>query len=143
RCHRLVAGRRHYVRQAKRFGLVAQNVLHLCQSIYETRRLFTVPCSDRSYLPEEHSAGRPALMNAISVHAPDLLPQPVVNPDTRNRCWEDKKVDAHHAINPTARSSSVHLTENDAKGYTVIARQYRMHVFPDAVFRKCVIEREY
>ncbi|VEA77508.1 DNA topoisomerase III [Salmonella enterica subsp. arizonae] len=81
-------------------------------------------------------------MNAISVHAPDLLPQPVVNPDTRNRCWDDKKVDAHHAIIPTARSSSVHLTENEAKVYTLIARQYLMQFCPDAVFRKCVIELE-
>ncbi|MBQ2003069.1 MAG: hypothetical protein II240_07225, partial [Bacteroidaceae bacterium] len=40
-----------------------------------------------------HFAGRHAVMNAISVHAPDLLPQPVVDPDIRNRCWDDKKVD--------------------------------------------------
>ncbi|ESJ42361.1 DNA topoisomerase III, partial [Salmonella enterica subsp. enterica serovar Cubana str. CFSAN001083] len=86
--------------------------------LYETHKLITYPRSDCRYLPEEHFAGRQAVMNAISVHAPDLLPQPVVNPDTRNRCWDDKKVDAHHAIIPTARSSSVHLTENEAKVYT-------------------------
>jgi DNA topoisomerase IA len=31
-----------------------------------------------------------------------------------NRCWDDKKVDAHHAIIPTARSS-INLTDNEAK----------------------------
>ncbi len=51
-------------------------------------------------------------------------------------------MDAHHAIIPTARSSSVHLTENEAKVYTLIARQYLMQFCPDAVFRKCVIELE-
>ncbi len=76
-------------------------------------------------------------MNAISVHAPDLLPQPVVDPDIRNRCWDDKKVDAHHAIIPTARSSAINLTENEAKVYNLIARQYLMQFLPDAVFRKC------
>ncbi|EHM2866672.1 DNA topoisomerase III [Salmonella enterica] len=130
------------IEAAKRFGLSAQNVLDICQKLYETHKLITYPRSDCRYLPEEHFAGRQAVMNAISVHAPDLLPQPVVNPDTRNRCWDDKKVDAHHAIIPTARSSSVHLTENEAKVYTLIARQYLMQFCPDAVFRKCVIELE-
>ncbi|EKZ7845986.1 DNA topoisomerase III [Salmonella enterica] len=130
------------IEAAKRFGLSAQNVLDICQKLYETHKLITYPRSDCRYLPEEHFAGRHAVMDAISVHAPDLLPQPVVNPDTRNRCWDDKKVDAHHAIIPTARSSSVHLTENEAKVYTLIARQYLMQFCADAVFRKCVIELE-
>lgn len=79
------------IEAAKRFGLSAQNVLDICQKLYETHKLITYPRSDCRYLPEEHFAGRQAVMNAISVHAPDLLPQPVVNPDTRNRCWDDKK----------------------------------------------------
>ena len=125
---------------AKRFGMSAQSVLDTCQRLYETHRLITYPRSDCRYLPEEHFAGRHAVMNAISVHAPDLLPQPVVDPDIRNRCWDDKKVDAHHAIIPTARSSAINLTENEAKVYNLIARQYLMQFCPDAVFRKCVIE---
>ena len=52
------------------------------------------------------------------------------------------KVDAHHAIIPTARASNVNLTENEAKVYNLIARQYLMQFCPDAVFRKCVIELE-
>ena len=53
-----------------------------------------------------------------------------------------KKVDAHHAIIPTARSSQVKLTDNEAKVYTLIARQYLMQFCPDAVFRKCQIDLE-
>lgn len=79
------------IEAAKRFGLSAQNVLDICQKLYETHKLITYPRSDSRYLPEEHFAGRHAVMNAIGVHAPDLLPQPVVNPDTHNRCWDDKK----------------------------------------------------
>lgn len=128
------------IEAAKRFGLSAQNVLDICQKLYETHKLITYPRSDSRYLPEEHFAGRHAVMNAIGVHAADLLPQPVVNPDTRNRCWDDKKVDAHHAIIPTARSSKVNLSDNEAKVYTLIARQYLMQFCPDAVFRKCQID---
>ncbi|MDY0888779.1 MULTISPECIES: DNA topoisomerase III [Kosakonia] len=128
------------IEAAKRFGLSAQNVLDICQKLYETHKLITYPRSDSRYLPEEHFAGRHAVLNAIGVHAADLLPQPVVNPDTRNRCWDDKKVDAHHAIIPTARSSKVSLSDNEAKVYNLIARQYLMQFCPDAVFRKCQID---
>ncbi len=65
-----------------------------------------------------------------------------MDPEIRNRCWDDKKVDAHHAIIPTARSSQVKLTDNEAKVYTLIARQYLMQFCPDAVFRKCQIDSE-
>lgn len=49
-------------------------------------------------------------------------------------------MDAHHAIIPTARSSSINLNDNEAKIYNLIARQYLMQFCADAVFRKCVIE---
>lgn len=128
------------IEAAKRYGLSAQNVLDICQKLYETHKLITYPRSDSRYLPEEHFAGRHAVINAIGVHSPSLLPQPVVNTDIRNRCWDDKKVDAHHAIIPTARSSKVTLTDNEEKIYTLVARQYLMQFCPDAVFRKCTIE---
>ncbi|MDV2863084.1 DNA topoisomerase III [Phytobacter ursingii] len=128
------------IEAAKRYGLSAQNVLDICQKLYETHKLITYPRSDCRYLPEEHYAGRHAVMNAIGAHAPDFLPQPVVNADLRNRCWDDKKVDAHHAIIPTARSSKVNLSEGEANVYTLIARQYLMQFCPDALFRKCQID---
>ncbi|MDA3135357.1 DNA topoisomerase III [Atlantibacter subterranea] len=128
------------IEAAKRFGLSAQNVLDICQKLYETHKLITYPRSDSRYLPEEHFAGRHAVINAISVHAKDLLPQPAVDTEIRNRCWDDKKVDAHHAIIPTARSSNVSLSQDEAKVYNLIARQYLMQFCADAVFRKCTIE---
>ncbi len=100
---------------SKAFGLSAQQILDICQKLYETHKLITYPRSDSRYLPDEHFAGRHAVLNAIGVHQPDLLPQPAMDTDLRNRCWDDKKVDAHHAIIPTARSSKVHLTDNEAK----------------------------
>ncbi len=44
-------------------------MLDICQKLYETHKLITYPRSDCRYLPEEHFAGRQAVMNAISVHA--------------------------------------------------------------------------
>ncbi|MFD1803397.1 DNA topoisomerase III [Mixta tenebrionis] len=128
------------IEAAKRYGLSAQMVLDTCQRLYETHKLITYPRSDSRYLPEEHFAGRHAVLNAIGVHQPDMKPPADFASDRKNRCWDDKKVDAHHAIIPTARSSAVRLTDNEAKVYGLIARQYLMQFCPDAVYRKCVIE---
>ncbi|PHM74142.1 DNA topoisomerase III [Xenorhabdus kozodoii] len=128
------------IEAARRFGLSAQDILDICQRLYETHKLITYPRSDCRYLPEEHFAGRHAVLNAISVHATHLLPQDALDIEQKNRCWDDKKVDAHHAIVPTARSSQVKLTENESHIYGLIARQYLMQFFPDAIFRKCTIE---
>ncbi len=128
------------IEAAKRFGLSAQQVLDICQRLYETHKLITYPRSDCRYLPEEHFAGRHSVLNAISIHQADLLPLEVMDSDRRNRCWDDKKVDAHHAIIPTARASHVNLTIDEGKVYRLVAQQYLMQFCPDAQFRKCVIE---
>lgn len=128
------------IEAAKRFGLSAQQVLDICQRLYETHKLITYPRSDCRYLPEEHFAGRHSVLNAISIHQADLLPLEVMDSDRRNRCWDDKKVDAHHAIIPTARASKVNLTTDESKVFRLVAQQYLMQFCPDAQFRKCVIE---
>lgn len=128
------------IEAAKRFGLSAQTVLDCCQRLYETHKLITYPRSDSRYLPDEHFAGRHAVLNAIQAHQPDVSLPTDFNADQKNRCWDDKKVDAHHAIIPTARASKVNLSDNEANIYGLIARQYLMQFCPDAVFRKCVID---
>ncbi|MCE9884992.1 DNA topoisomerase III [Obesumbacterium proteus] len=128
------------IEAAKRFNLSAQQVLDLCQRLYETHKLITYPRSDSRYLPEEHFAGRHAVMNAIASHVPELQQVAAVDPDRRNRCWDDKKVDAHHAIIPTARAGNINLSDDERKIYTLVARQYQMQFCPDAMYRKCVID---
>lgn len=128
------------IEAAKRFNLSAQQVLDLCQRLYETHKLITYPRSDSRYLPEEHFAGRHAVMNAIASHVPEMQQVAAVDPDKRNRCWDDKKVDAHHAIIPTARAGNINLSDDERKIYTLVARQYLMQFCPDAMYRKCVID---
>ncbi|MFP1835099.1 DNA topoisomerase III [Lonsdalea quercina] len=129
------------IEAARRFGLSAQQVLDTCQRLYETLKLITYPRSDCRYLPEEHFAGRQAVLQAIGVHQPDLQPpEPIFNSERRNRCWDDGKVDAHHAIIPTARTTKTTLTQHESQVYMLVARQYLMQFCAEAVFRKCVIE---
>ncbi|MFP1762006.1 DNA topoisomerase III [Lonsdalea quercina] len=129
------------IEAARRYGLSAQQVLDTCQRLYETHKLITYPRSDCRYLPQEHFAGRQAVLQAIGVHQPDLQPpEPIFDSERRNRCWDDGKVDAHHAIIPTARTAKTTLTQHESQVYGLVARQYLMQFCADAVFRKCVIE---
>ncbi len=122
---------------ARRFGLSAQDVLDICQRLYETHKLITYPRSDNRYLPNEHFADRLKVMVAIAHHLPEYAQKPdAVDPNKKNRCWNDSKVEAHHAIIPTARQGQVHLTQNEQRIYQLIARQYLMQFYPDAEYRK-------
>ncbi|MGK8945678.1 DNA topoisomerase III [Haemophilus influenzae] len=125
---------------AKRFGMSAQAVLDTCQRLYETHRLITYPRSDCRYLPEEHFAERHNVLNAISTHceAYQRLPN-AISTEQRNRCWNDKKVEAHHAIIPTAKNRPINLTQEERNIYSLIARQYLMQFCPDAEYRKSKI----
>ena len=125
---------------ARLFGLSAQAVLDICQKLYETHKLITYPRSDCRYLPKEHFADRMAVMNAISTHLTQFQPLPeIIDPEQKNRCWNDKKVEAHHAIIPTAKNRPVSLSPAEQHIYFLIARQYLMQFCPDAEYRKCKI----
>lgn len=125
---------------ARRFGLSAQDVLDICQRLYETHKLITYPRSDNRYLPNEHFSERFKVMAAISHHLTEYSDKPdAVDPNLRNRCWNDSKVEAHHAIIPTARQGQIQLSENERQVYQLIARQYLMQFCPDATYRKSKI----
>jgi len=129
------------IEAARRFNLGAQQVLDICQKLYETHKLITYPRSDCRYLPEEHYVGRQSVIDALQSHLPEYQTLPdEIDLSRRNRCWDDKKVDAHHAIIPTAKRSAVKLTEQEKNIYALIARQYLMQFAEDAQYRKCVIE---
>ena len=111
-----------------------------CQRLYETHRLITYPRSDCRYLPEEHFAERHKVMNAISQHCQTYQTFPsVVDSEQHNRCWNDKKVEAHHAIIPTANTRSINLSIDEQRIYELIARQYLLQFCPDAEYRKSKI----
>ncbi|MFY1027630.1 DNA topoisomerase III [Actinobacillus seminis] len=122
---------------AKRFNMSAQAVLDTCQRLYETHKLITYPRSDCRYLPEEHFAERHVVLQAISAQLEDYhrLPE-VVNSEQKNRCWNDKKVEAHHAIIPTAKNKPTGLNQTELNIYGLIARQYLLQFCPDAEYRK-------
>ncbi len=121
---------------SKRFGMSAQQVLDTCQSLYEKHKLITYPRSDSRYLPKEHYSQRESIVDAIANNAKELQSGAQgADLSLKSKAWNDSKVDAHHAIIPTPKKSSVNgLSANEMKIYQQIARQYLMQFYPSAVF---------
>ncbi|TCN80242.1 DNA topoisomerase-3 [Vibrio crassostreae] len=121
---------------SKRFGMSAQQVLDTCQSLYEKHKLITYPRSDSRYLPKEHYSQRESIVDAIANNAKELQSGAQgADLSLKSKAWNDSKVDAHHAIIPTPKESSVNgLSANEMKIYQQIARQYLMQFYPAAIF---------
>ncbi|MEZ8803439.1 DNA topoisomerase III [Vibrio splendidus] len=121
---------------SKRFGMSAQQVLDTCQSLYEKHKLITYPRSDSRYLPKDHYSQRESVVDAIANNAKELQSGAQgADLSLKSKAWNDSKADAHHAIIPTPKKSSVNgLSANEMKIYQQIARQYLMQFYPPAVF---------
>ena len=117
---------------AKRFSMSAKAVLDTCQSLYERHKLLTYPRSDSRYLPQGHFGERQAVLSAIANNH-DSLQKAVAGADQqlKSKAWNDKKVEAHHAIIPTAKSlSSASLSSAEKNIYELVARQYIAQFYP-------------
>jgi DNA topoisomerase-3 len=114
---------------SKAFGLSAQQVLDICQGLYERHKLITYPRSDCRYLPLSHFVEAKDVHAAILSNSQHLGQQGSLFSQTqfdlkrKSKAWNDKKVDAHHAIIPTKKTCN-HLSGNDAKVYALICRNY-------------------
>ena len=121
---------------SKRYNLSAQQVLDACQALYEKHKLITYPRSDSRHLPKDHYKQREQVCAAIGNNDKQLS-SAVTNADLtlKSRAWNDSKVDAHHAIIPTPKSSgSAGLSGFEEKVYHLISRQYLMQFYPAAVY---------
>ncbi len=120
------------------FQMGAKEVLDTAQSLYEKHQLITYPRSDCRFLPEEHLQQAPGVIDAIARVEPGLASD-TAGADTarRSAAWNDSKVDAHHAIIPTARSRpSGALGPRERRLYELISRYYLMQFCAEAVHRE-------
>lgn len=127
---------------AKRFGLSAKDVLDTCQSLYERHKLITYPRSDSRYLPTEQHGFASIVLKAITSGVPELVMQlDAPDPRLKSKAWDDKKVDAHHAIVPTEKTvnlSSLSLREKQL--YLQIARQYLAQFYPAYCYSETTVQ---
>ena len=120
----------------------AKTVLDTCQSLYERHKLLTYPRSDSRYLPKEHLKDRHGVLDAVKNNS-QTLAAAVTQADASlvSKAWDDKKVEAHHAIIPTARkldTSKLSKAERDI--YELAARQYLIQFYPHHQWQESQIE---
>ncbi|RTR35083.1 DNA topoisomerase III [Shewanella atlantica] len=121
---------------AKRFGMSAKEVLDTCQTLYERHKLITYPRSDSRYLPVEQFQQAPRVVAAVTSGAAELL-EGMTAPDTKikSKAWNDKKVDAHHAIIPTEKTANLsQLGARERQIYLQVARQYLAQFYPPYLY---------
>ena len=118
----------------KTYGVSAKQVLDICQTLYEKKQLITYPRSDCRYLPTGHFKSAEKVFNAINKTIPELN-KLIAKADLsfKSKAFNDKKVSAHHAIIPTEKAISNHLTELEKKVYQLIARQFLMQFYPPCI----------
>jgi len=113
---------------SSRFGMTAQQVLDLAQSLYE-KKLTTYPRTDCRYLPAEQfqdvariitSLSGVSGLEAVTAKADTSLCGPV---------WDTTKVTAHHAIIPTGEAPDG-LKPEEHYLYLMIATAYCLQFYP-------------
>ncbi|KPV95444.1 DNA topoisomerase 3 [Pseudoalteromonas sp. P1-9] len=126
---------------AKLFKMPAKKVLDICQSLYEKHKLITYPRSDNRYLPKEHFFEAAQVLSAMENNKGQST-ELIANADTsiKHKCWNDKKVEAHHAIIPTAKKlKSASLGFEEEKIYGLICRQYLALFYPDFIYHDTTV----
>ncbi len=117
---------------ARRFSMSAKQVLDTCQSLYERHKLLTYPRSDCRYLPVEHLADRNAVIDALANNCQPLTQAArEADRDLKSKAWNNSRVEAHHAIIPTARKMDTRkLSQAERNVYELVARQYLAQFYP-------------
>ncbi|MBE0367080.1 DNA topoisomerase III [Pseudoalteromonas aurantia] len=117
---------------SKAFGMSAKQVLDICQGLYEKHKLITYPRSDNRYLPMGHYKERESVVAAmVNNNGCEQSKVDAANLSLKSKCWNDKKVAAHHAIIPTSKKlKSAQLGYQEQQIYGLISRQYLAQFYP-------------
>ena len=123
------------------YGLTAQQVLDICQSLYETHRLTTYPRTDCNYLSVAQHTDASNIIDVVASNLPELANVArKADAARQSAAFNDAKITAHHAIVPTARRMDISvLSENERRIYDMIVRVYLAQFFPAAQVLKTEI----
>ncbi len=119
---------------SNKFGYSAEDVLNVCQALYETHKLTSYPRTDCAYLPESQHADAADVLEAIKHVNPEL--GGIVegtDPRIKSKTWNDSKITAHHGIIPTMhKGSKASLTDKERHNYELIVPGLPCAILPAA-----------
>jgi DNA topoisomerase-3 len=111
------------------------------QKLYEAGYV-TYPRTGCEYIPEEHFAEAPKVMDAIRAGCPSLSDMlGGVNLNKKSAAWDDKRITEHHAIIPTTQIPGT-LSDMERKIYELVCIRYVLQFFPDYEYEETVVEFE-
>ncbi|EFU4764156.1 DNA topoisomerase III [Salmonella enterica] len=117
---------------AEKFGMPAQKVLDIAQSLYETHKLTTYPRTDCGYLPVSMRDEVRAVLTALMQSDPSLKSYPALaqlDISLISRIWDDKKITAHHGIIPTKQAGNLSWLSTDERNVYQLIRQHYLAQF--------------
>ncbi|EBA7039726.1 DNA topoisomerase III [Salmonella enterica subsp. diarizonae] len=117
---------------AEKFGMLAQKVLDIAQSLYETHKLTTYPRTDCGYLPVSMRDEVRAVLTALMQSDPSLKSYPALaqlDISLISRIWDDKKITAHHGIIPTKQAGNLSRLSTDERNVYQLIRQHYLAQF--------------
>jgi len=128
---------------SSQFGMSAQEVLEICQRLYETHKVASYPRTDCQYLPTSQHAEAPDVLTAIGKVDPGIA-QLVggAAPTLKSKAWNDAKVSAHHGIVPTANANYSGLTGDERKVFMLIVKSYLAQFYPDFTYEQTSVLTE-
>ena len=137
---------------SSRFGWGGEKTLSVAQKLYSERTMITYPRGEAKYLPENNIADIPTLVPAL-VRLPGIRPHAALlaKPEVRRGKtghFSDKALEgmSHYAIIPNVNTASDFarlvqvLSEDEAKLFDMIVRQYLAALAPDHEYRQTTIE---
>ncbi|MEY8802109.1 DNA topoisomerase [Leisingera sp. XS_AS12] len=140
---------------SSKFGWTGEKTLEIAQKLYSERTLITYPRGEAKYLPENNIADIPKLVPALlrlpefGRHQP-LLQSPQVRKGKSGH-FSNKALEglSHYAIIPNVNTAESFgatvpsLTQDEAKLFDVIVRQYLAALAPDFEYRQTTIEMRF
>jgi DNA topoisomerase-3 len=114
------------------FGLSAEKTQKITQSLRDYHKAITYNRTDSQYLKDEHFAQAPIVISAALAS----LDKEIAGLDFthKQRCFDDTKVTAHHAIIPVAKQVDITLmTKEERIVYEKIAMRYVAQFMPPAI----------
>lgn len=120
------------IEAGRKYSYTPQQVLDTMQSLYE-KKYTTYPRSDCDFLPENQYAEAKTVISHLKGISSDGLNAIADGADTsiRSRCWNDKKISAHHAIIPTTEKADFDsLSDIEKNLYVMVAKAYLAQFYP-------------
>lgn len=119
-------------------------VLAIAQSLYE-KKLTTYPRSDAQYIPDSQHADAATIIGNLKLTGDNELKALADGADAaiQGKCFNSKKVEAHHALIPTMEKVDLATLSSDEQYlYKVIAKRYLLQFYPLQEFEDTICEIE-